>query len=250
MEKNNEIDTKLKSGEPPLAILAYLNYRAYVNNYYDNGFLVYHGLSSTEAKSLIKEHFENVSSVYFNLLGLNLLYDSSNNKKAVYYESPIDECKGTVTTSNINTLCTHSTPCTDRGNVITAFNPDSGNNLTTNIYWTGHRIKSTATNGTTDYNRSCSYYTRIYMLNRTLSNLSAVLLHEINHQYDAVDHYHELADINDSTSCKFKEICSDCGEKPRPSSCIMNSTSIDITSSSAICNLCKSEILIHLENHH
>lgn len=234
----------------PYVVVNYGNYRAYVNNHYDMGYPVYNSLTSSQAQTEIKDYYEDISATYFNLLGLNLVYDSSNNKEATYYASPIDDCKGTVTSSNINTLCSDTLPCTDRDNVISDFNPSSGNNTTTNVYWSGHRIKSTATNGTINYNRSCSVGTRIILINRTASIHAAVLLHELNHQYAAKDHYHELADSNDETSCKFKATCSECGTNPRPATCVMNSTSIDITASSAICSGCRSEILVHLADHH
>ena len=76
------------------------------------------------------------------------------------------------------------------------------------------------------------------------------LLHELNHQYGARDHYHDLADINDSSSCKFKDICSFCGTNPRPSSCVMHTTNQDINNSNIICDGCKNEIMAHLEDHH
>jgi len=75
-------------------------------------------------------------------------------------------------------------------------------------------------------------------------------MHELNHQFGARDHYHELADEGDETSCKFKDICSYCGTNPRPATCIMCNSRISITNEDVICDECKNDIIDHLENHH
>ena len=75
----------------------------------------------------------------------------------------------------------------------------------------------------------------------------AILMHELNHQYGAPDHYHEILD--DGT-CRSGDICSDCGANGRPSSCIMKQGRMDITASTVICAACKSDIYAHLEQHH
>ena len=131
-----------------------------------------------------------------------------------------------------------------RGNVISSFKSSfSGSNTATNVLWSCHAITSTATNGDTNYNRSCSSGDAVIMIERSDSysrsrNAKGVLLHELNHQYGAVDHYHELADKNDPNSCKFKSICSECGTNPRPSTCIMYQSRIDISDLNVICTSC------------
>ena len=75
-------------------------------------------------------------------------------------------------------------------------------------------------------------------------------MHELNHQYGAKDHYHELLDKNDPKSCKHKDICSTCGENRRPESCIMNNSHTDIHRDDIICDACKNDILAHLYEHH
>ena len=168
-----------------------------------------------------------------------------------------DLCKGTVTSNNIDTMCNHSgTIHTERGSVISSFkNSHQGNNVTTNLLWSCHKIVSTATNGNLNYNRSCSSETSIFLISRSEAakrafNSKGVLMHELTHQYGAKDHYHELANKNDPESCKFKERCSECGLNPRPMSCIMYQTSIDIWKDNVICPACKEDILAHLEGHH
>lgn len=227
-------------------------YFAQVYNYFDDGYSVYYNETNSVSRSLINGYMDDIADRYYDLFGLTLLYDSAS-----YYESPIDVCKGTVSSSNISTSCTHSgTAHTERGNVISSFrNNFSGGNTITNVLWSCHAITSTATNGEINYNRSCSYRDAIIMIKRSSStsrtlNTKGVLMHELNHQYGAKDHYHELTDQSDSNSCKFKSICSKCGDNPRPKSCIMNETSTDISNPDVICSACQSDILTHLNSHH
>ena len=81
-------------------------------------------------------------------------------------------------------------------------------------------------------------------------NSQSVLMHELNHQYGARDHYHELRDKEDDGSCKFKDICTECGINPRSESCIMYDSRIDITNNDVICDECQNDILAHLNEHH
>ncbi len=227
-------------------------YYATINSYYDNGYSVRYGESSATSSSNIKEYSDTIASRYFDLLGFSLTVNTPT-----YYNSAIDKCKGTVTTSNIDTICTHSgTIHTNRSSVIADFSAHyPGNDKTTSIFWSGHKILSTATNGNPDVNRSCSNGNCIFLIeisseaSRT-RNSTGVLMHELNHQYGAKDHYHELADKNNPQSCKFKDICSECGNNPRPSSCIMYQSRIDINADTVICEACKEDIIKHLNSHH
>ena len=214
---------------------------ANVNSYYDNGYSVYYGETNEISQSKINEYMSNIAKRYQDIFGLYLSVNS-----ATYYSSPIDICKGTVSATNINTLCYHNPVHTDRNNMIDWFGQlFIGNTLTTNVYWSCHKIRSIATNGSTDYNRSCSSGYSIIMIERSSSlnrdlYSQGVLMHELNHQYGARDHYHELADGKDPNSCKFKDICSYCGTNPRPSSCIMYDSRIDINSSQIAIASCNS----------
>ena len=80
---------------------------------------------------------------------------------------------------------------------------------------------------------------------------ASVLMHELNHQFGAIDHYHDPEDRNDEDSpCRNKAYCSRCGDNKRPVSCIMNLTRMDISDDNVLCDACKQEILAHLEEHH
>lgn len=224
-----------------------------VNSYYDNGYSVRYGETNSQSVAKIEGYMSAISNRYNELLNLTVYTNSPT-----YYSSPIDICKGTVTSSNINTLCSHSgTIHTDRSEVISDFkNHYIGNNITTNLLWSNHKIKSVATNGTVNYNRSVSSGYCIFVINNFSTSSrpidsKSVTMHELNHQMSAPDHYHELADLSDPASCKFKSICSVCGVNPRPSSCVMNNPyGLDISSSDVICDGCKCDMLLHLVNHH
>ena len=233
----------------PYVVMTYENYTATVNNYYDNGYSIYYNESSDTSVANIEAYLEEVAQRYNELLCLTLNYN------IVYYNSTLDQCKGAVTASNIDVLCRHEDDHTSRTTVLREFYLDTtGNITTTNVYWSCHRIISQATNGTTNENRSYSWRTVILMIERSLSyrerNSKSVLMHELNHQYGASDHYHELADAEDESSCKFKEICSDCGDNPRPKTCIMYRCRMDISLDEVLCSGCKDDIIAHLEGHH
>ena len=189
-----------------------------------------------------------------NLLGLDLTVPAST-----YYSSAIDTCKGTVDAGNIDTLCSHANPHTVLFNGINSvsshFNGNtspSGSNVISKAYWSGHCIQTYS--GISEYNRCYSSGFSIYMveLSSTLNrdrDSKGILMHELNHQFGAPDHYHER--LSDG-SCRGGNICSVCGESDlkRPTSCIMYASRIDISSSTVICSGCRDDIICHLEDHH
>ena len=72
-------------------------------------------------------------------------------------------------------------------------------------------------------------------------------MHEMNHQFDVSDHYHDVV----NNVCQNREFCSTCGLDARDSNCIMNkSDSISINNNDVLCDDCKEEMISHLESHH
>lgn len=224
------------------------NYYLLLNSNYDNGYCVRFLETSSESEASISSYVNLISERYKTLLGLNVYM-----KSPTYFFSDIDWCKGVTTSANIDTLCIHSgTSHTERSSVIADYSiGHTGNDVSVNILWTAHRITSTASSGAINYNRSCTVGHNIYMLNVNQTNRNqkstATLMHEINHQIGAPDHYHEL---NKYGVCKFADICSVCGTNPRPATCIMNTTSRDISSTDIICDQCLLQIRAHLSDHH
>lgn len=226
-----------------------LLYFANVDNYFDNGYSVRYGETNNASQAILNGYMEAISDRYRELLGLDFIYSTN------YYNSGVDQCKGTVTSSNIDSLCGHTSNHTGYQSVKSSFISDSSaSNTLTAAYWTGHKIDTTGMGGvyTTSYNRSFSSGYRIYMLELCNStnreyNSKSVLMHELNHQYGAPDHYHEI--LADGT-CRGGAICSVCGSNPRPSTCIMCQGRMDITSDNVICDGCKGQMITHLEGHH
>ena len=217
-------------------------FHATVNSYFDNGFSDCFGQTAEESVSQINEYM-GVASVFLRkTYGLHLEYNSAS-----YYNSPLDQCK-TITGKSYDDPCGCDVEHHTRDSVKTSFKAAfPGGETVTTIYWTGHRV-SDATGNSQD-NVSFSSDHSIMMIEQTQSDMLAVLIHELCHQYAGRDHYHRV--INGT--CVNSEVCSDCNQynDPRPTSCIMYTTSdFDVWSSTAICTECKGEMLTHLQNHH
>lgn len=230
-------------------------YTSTVNNYFDKGYMIRYSETEESAREKINGYSRAVAEVYLREMGLLLILNT-----AQYYNSITDQCKGTVTEENIDTLCEEiceqEKPDHSYLGVVKSYFHSTypGSQTETNILWSGHKIWSTNVAEETDYNRSHSIFTSIFLINlfstqnRTVYSQS-VLLHELNHQYGVSDHYCET-DKNDD--CKSGDICSECGteEASRPATCIMNMSYQDINSQTLICDGCRQEMIAHLEDHH
>ncbi|MBQ3014500.1 MAG: RICIN domain-containing protein, partial [Clostridia bacterium] len=73
-----------------------IEYSAVVNNYYDKGFLVRYEYTDSQAQEVIEEYTLAVAEVYVKKLGLALQVND-----AQYFNSALDQCKGTVTSDNV-----------------------------------------------------------------------------------------------------------------------------------------------------
>ena len=214
-------------------------FHATVNNYFDDGFCVRFGKTRTESAQTIGENMVKASSILRKACGLIIEFDV-----AQYYNSPLDQCKETVNVQNVDNVCICGQEHSVASNIKSAFKSTfTGSNTVTNVYWTGHTVKT----DTID-NRSFSNGTAVMMLETTQTGILGVLVHELNHQYDGKDHYCEK---DDNDECKNKEICSSCGDAPRPESCVMKRGKYcDIYADTVICAECLQDILTHLKDHH
>lgn len=224
-------------------------HHAFVFNYYDNGYLVRYGESEDQAVEKINGYTEAVSKRFDEIFDLIII-----NPSATYYNSAMDQCKGTVTSTNIDTLCQELVSHTNRNNVVSDFKFHKvGNMRITNVLWTGHRITSTDASGDPEENRSCSSGTGVFMLNllgetyRERDSIG-ILMHELCHQYDGIDHYHEE---DENEACIRPDICSGCNKTTgRPGTCVMNNSRQDIFADAILCEDCEAEIRTHLDGHH
>lgn len=220
-----------------------------VNMFFDHGYNVWYGENENTSISNLNSYINKVAQRYYDLFGLIVIKNSAS-----YYHSLIDICKGQVDNNNINDECTSTSG--NHSNCTILFNSVSNhfkksfpsNDMTTNVYWSAHLIRTEK--NSTETNRSYSSNREIYILKRSVTdrtrNSQGVLMHELNHQYGAPDHYHEIVD----GKCRGGDICSECGTNPRPKTCIMYSSSNNINSSNIICSECQNDILNYLGSHH
>lgn len=224
------------------------SYHATVNTYYDFGYPAYYNESEADGAEHIDAYMQVVANRYMELYSLDITAPGST-----YLSSDVDACKGTISQANIDALCAHPAHHTELSTLQTEITlKKTGNRTTTSVFWSGHKITSDLYGD----NRSISWLYYVLLLERSIQeerdrDSASVLMHELNHQFGASDHYHDPEDPNDEDSpCRNKAYCSRCGDNKRPASCIMNLTRMDISDDNVLCDACKQEILAHLEEHH
>jgi uncharacterized protein YjdB len=228
-------------------------YMATVNCYFDNGFNVRFSQNSETSVNNIDEYIESVSEVYRELLGLHLYYNT-----AQYYDSPLDQCETHITSTTKETEC--SCGNSHDSEVLQDLFEERytiGNSVTINVLWSGHKIilyyKYPNGSKTSFENRSFSSpdTSTVFMLKTSRSNITGTLFHELNHQFGANDHYHNVyKNEEDEDVCVNGDICSTCSRNKRPAECIMNNSNQLINTNGIICSGCQADILDHLESHH
>ncbi len=218
----------------------------YLNSYYDDGYYVYYNESSAVSAQKISSYTTAVVNRFNQLFDVTLVTNSVS-----HYDSPLDQCKGTVTNNNVDALCSHDGNHSLRDNVLTAFRSAYNHSLTTKtIYWSGHKIVSYKADGTPDYNRSCQQGNQVLLIEQSDSyerdiHSKGILFHEVCHFFGAPDHYCEIV----GDECVNKIRCSDCGDNPRPESCIMNNSRGDISLSTVLCDACKADIQDYIDTY-
>ncbi|MBP3387944.1 MAG: RICIN domain-containing protein [Clostridia bacterium] len=224
-----------------------------IKPYYDNGFIVRNNLTTSEVYDIIDECLSDVAAVLKSEYNLKVFI-----MEPEYFNSAIDQCKGVVTSSNIDTLCTHSgTKHTDYTSIISDFGGSVSNREKhVNVYFTGHRIKYESQSGKIQYNRSFSNANNLYILklNEADSNFESYIdeiikpciLHELSHQIGGRDHYHE---VNTFDHCIHSDICSVCAGplECRSMECIMYDTIRNMDNDTIYCYECSSEIRNYLD---
>ncbi|MBQ8523235.1 MAG: S-layer homology domain-containing protein [Clostridia bacterium] len=288
--KKNYMRTSLYSPYASISVKTDHKYYATVNNYFDGGLLVMLNQGISPTSTQINGYMDEVAARYLELFDLEI---SRNN--AEYFCSIIDSCKGVDHPERLREYCNHEgnqhsvlfkysdDPADDNYAVLSEnFNTvtsPAGSNVLTKVYWTAHKVKRFY-DSSEECIRARSYLYNVYMIDyikvtdettqaeinswiNTFFTTSVYgrIMHELNHQYGAPDHYHEQTD-NNIRSCKRAisnggdGFCSDSncnsinGTQYRPATCIMNTSYGDISPSDIICSDCKSEIITHLNSHH
>ena len=219
-----------------------------VNMYYDKGYFVRHGESEDDSVDKLDSYIYAVADFYYEVFGIVVNYNTAS-----YYSSKVDWCKGSVNLTNIDNECKSNSGSHSECNVLFDTihnhfkNRYPGNATTTSAYWTGHLIRTRS--GDDETNRSYSSDYQVYILEYSFYEVDrdtgsiGVLLHELNHQLGASDHYHEDA----GDGCRNSELCYTCNPLTgRPESCIMNKSEQPLNTTSTICQHCKDEIKEHL----
>lgn len=246
----NTTDSKIRLGTANNSptqqwLLEKVKYKAAVYNYFDTGYeKFYYGNNNPTATKDIKGYQDAVSQALMQQLRLKV--STQTPAYCINNKSSGDNCKGTVTTTNLNTLSPHTPACTELNTLFGYFNK-TGSGETTNVIWSGHRYTK---NGTIYEGGGSSGY-KVAMLERSIANRArdskGVLLHELCHQYSegltSLDHYCQL----DNAGKCIIALCSKHNKSTRPESCIMYNAQQNITSV-IICAECKRDIYSHLNS--
>ena len=219
-------------------------YEATVNNYYDKGYIVANESDVQKCKEKLNEYMLNVAGKFAELFGLYINYSTPQ-----YFESQLDKCKGTVTEDNKDTLCEHSNNdalLEDISGYV------SGSDTVTNVYWTNHKVIYTNEYGVEFENRSVSSGYYILMLDTIDFMRPLTLFHELCHQYEVKDHYHEDDETGENEVCSNQAYgCSECAiVEKRSSECIMCDGTRSLGTVPLMCEDCMEDVRLHLEDHH
>lgn len=229
-----------------------VKYELSVRHYYDQGLVVRRG----DAVGGITDNQQFTSEILEEVFGLEITTNFITT-----YSSTADRCKGTVTSANLDTMCTNHNPsCSNSGYMYYDFhnNHDITGNTNVIVFWSGHRTDREGNNAEEDanVNRSCYYRdddgsANIMMLNNddTFYRNRYTLLHETAHAIGAPDHYHEE---DEAGNCKNSTLCSECGgSNKRPEACTMNITKYYAgAKKNYFCAECREDMRQHLAEHH
>ncbi len=251
-KKPGEVTITAYSVEDPnkkVSCSVIVQYQLYLYHYYDNGFStrypndnVVYGINQNQAF---------VADVFENLLDLRI------SGTVNYFASTADICKGTVTSANLDFICSHDPCCSDatymHSNFYSAHHVS--NNTSASILWSGHRTIWGLNNINRSFAMVYSDGSRDMMMlsnETTISQNRSTLLHETAHLIGAPDHYHETDP--ETGECKNKEYCSQCGDTKRPYACTMESQYFYTTSAfngtDYFCSGCAEDMRAHVTDHH
>jgi hypothetical protein len=229
-------------------------FRARVDSYFDAGYVERFGGTAAQNAARIDGHVRVVVERYWELFGLQI-----NRNQPVQIESPLDRCKRNLHSqgADLDAQCPLGIPanrCTYSGRLSTLFRLDfPGTPIRTTALWSGHRTNLTVGVWDIEDHRSFSHYDSIFMLERDnlVQENRSTLFHELNHQFGAPDHYHELLIPGNENSCRNREFCNVCNPgNGRQGWCIMSRSNRNILLEFIICDPCQIDIRNHLEDHH
>lgn len=253
-----------------------------INTYYDHAFNVRYD----NAYNLVNNFSDNVSNVLWKSLGLKITL----NNPELFWSTP-DNCKTqrSITINNLtvdnlsfarcpanpvntnpncpfyNTNRIGHSDCEDCTSWLQSYRDfirqHPGNDTTVSVLFNGSRLYDQ--NGNL-CNRSFHWYDNGIILQEISatnseeynSDLLPCFIHELSHDVNAPDHYHELlTDENGNRYCRGGRMCNECHpDTGRPEWCIMDngwrSDLLTCEPNEVYCEGCKNDIMSHLEMHH
>ena len=229
-----------------------VKYKASINTYYDKGYYVYYNQTENAAKNQIDSYMRDVAEAYLETFGLSIEFQAPT-----YFDSCMDQCKGTVTSANIDSLCN----CTDTAEPHTRqevfFDDFVWRTIEgyrkASVMWSGHRLNklqnyADGTTGLIDGNRSFYHNPHIMMISRYGAlerdeESYTTLLHEMAHFLGASDHYHEIDP--ETKKCKNIGHCIQC-DGVGDASCLMTAH----VNGASFCDTCTNAILRQLDQYY
>ena len=236
-------------------------YELTVVHYYDEGFVTRYG-GIGNALEMIEKCSDRVSDVLAKVFLLKVI-----NIYGGEYYSLADE-EGAALDCDTN--------CVTRDELKVDFVEDKGlgSNVMVNVLWTGHRLEGNPTSASWykqethvivitpykayPYSDTTGSYGE-HLPHKKLNENSRTLLHEISHQFFALDHYCHGDTCENAERCNNPDHNLDVDSR-RDGWCIMDNDGgdgvpkwSDITArniNEIFCEQCKAEILAHLEEHH
>jgi uncharacterized protein YjdB len=221
-------------------------------HYYDTGY----NLREGGASAAIQGYHDAVATRLERIFGIKVFSSIKG------YSSVCDKCKinqhGAVLSTNLDSLCRHPITCTTTDQLFNDLLSQTitGNDTTTVVSWTGHRMLDH------EHDRSCSdnelhsvVITTYEVLDwsdtseKTKDRVFS-LLHELSHQFGASDHYCTKQAPDDTCTNPLCDIC--CYGYLQERECIMSRVyDISTLSDNALfCSDCRSLISSHIQDHH
>lgn len=251
-KKPGEVTITAYSVEDPnkkVSCSVIVQYQLYLYHYYDNRFStrypndnVVYGINQNQAF---------VADIFEDLLDLRI------SGTVNYFASTADTCKGTVTSANLDSMCSHEPCCSDAMHMWSYFCTARHRNsdIIASILWSGHRTVWGDNNINRSFVMGYSDGSKDMMMlsnETTINQNRSTLLHETAHVIGAPDHYHETDP--DTGECKNKEYCSQCGKNKRPYACTMKDSNFYTTSAfngtDYFCSKCVEDMHAHVTEHH
>ena len=220
-------------------------------HYYDKGY----NIRENGAAAAIQNYHNVVAAKFYSIFGVKLVGSVQS------FESICDQCKtdryGTLSSVYLNINCPHSPVCLNTLNIRNdLFNTDSdGNEITSVVIWSGHRMLNYENDRSNSVNASHSVVMTTYGIgdwsdeDAKYAKRTKTLFHELSHQLGVPDHYcyDDAEEEGGKCSNPNCDTCVKAYDDTRK--CIMGQGT-NITDNTVYCTECLNAIGNHLADHH